>query len=265
MNQVEIGRFIAETRKEQNFTQKALAEQLGISDRTVSKWECGKGLPETSLMMPLCDLLHISVNELLSGCRLSEEEFPRKAEENMMNLMEERRKNRKSRIGVTIFAVLAAVCLIWILLFSSERGIIQFYYYIDILSFLTLVLFLVVILAAAGLLGDFFQAFAFVYGNGKPEGKVQLEQAYDAVKLAEKVLVYGSVFVTAFYVIALLGGLSDPTVMGANLSVVFLSILYGTFGIFLLLPVQNRLKRKSMMWQEEQDRVADTEQQEKDD
>ena len=63
MDQIKIGKFIAKVRKENNMTQRELADALMISDKTVSKWECGKGLPEVSLMMPLCEILTISVNE----------------------------------------------------------------------------------------------------------------------------------------------------------------------------------------------------------
>lgn len=75
MDQIKIGRFIAKMRKEESYTQRQLADILGISDKTVSKWETGNGLPDVSLMMPLCDSLHISVNELLSGERLTDSEY----------------------------------------------------------------------------------------------------------------------------------------------------------------------------------------------
>ena len=65
MDQVRTGRFIAVRRKEKGLTQKQLAEKLGISDKTVSKWECGNGFPEISLLLPLCDELGITVNDLL--------------------------------------------------------------------------------------------------------------------------------------------------------------------------------------------------------
>lgn len=66
MDQIKIGKFIKLTRNERNMTQRELADALSISDKTVSKWETGGGLPEVSLMLPLCDVLNISVNELLS-------------------------------------------------------------------------------------------------------------------------------------------------------------------------------------------------------
>jgi len=95
MDQVKIGKFIAQMRKEQGLLQRQLAEKLGISDKTVSKWECGKGLPEISLMLPLCDILGISVNELLSGEILSDINYKMKAEENMMGLLKEKEENKK--------------------------------------------------------------------------------------------------------------------------------------------------------------------------
>ena len=67
MNQVKIGKFIAERRKERGFLQKDIATRLGISEKTVSKWECGNGLPEVIYMEPLCQILGITVNELLAG------------------------------------------------------------------------------------------------------------------------------------------------------------------------------------------------------
>lgn len=67
MNQEKIGKFIAELRKEKNLTQVQLAHQLGVSDRTISKWETGRGMPDVSILKKLSETLGISVNELLCG------------------------------------------------------------------------------------------------------------------------------------------------------------------------------------------------------
>lgn len=112
MDQIKIGKFIPEIRKEQNFTQRQLADILSISDKTVSKWECGKGLPEVSLMIPLCDALQITVNDLLTGERVSEVDYQKKAEENMMNLIKENEENKK-RMALSIICgviTIIAVC-----------------------------------------------------------------------------------------------------------------------------------------------------------
>ena len=95
MDQLKIGRFIAAERKRQGLTQRQLAEQLSISDKTISKWECGKGLPEVSLMLPLCKTLQIGVNDLLSGERLCEDNYRKRAEENLMNLIEDQAKRQQ--------------------------------------------------------------------------------------------------------------------------------------------------------------------------
>ena len=112
MNQIKIGRFIAGRRKAKKLTQKQLADILLISDRTVSKWECGKGVPEVSLMLPLCDTLNITVNDLLSGEIVSEAQYQKKAEENMMNLMKENAENKK-RMALSVICgiiTIIAVC-----------------------------------------------------------------------------------------------------------------------------------------------------------
>ncbi len=117
MDQIKIGKFIANMRKDQNITQKQLADSLSISDKTVSKWECGKGLPEVSLMLPLCDILQISINELLSGERVGECDYKSKAEENMVKLIKENEQNKKNMILsiicgiITIIAVCALVII----------------------------------------------------------------------------------------------------------------------------------------------------------
>lgn len=112
MDQIKIGKFIADTRKERNMTQQQLANALSISNKTVSKWECGKGLPEVSLMLPLCEILQISVNDLLTGARVAEADYQKRAEENMMNLMQENQENKK-RMALSIICgviTIIAVC-----------------------------------------------------------------------------------------------------------------------------------------------------------
>ena len=117
MEPTRIGRFIAERRKALGLTQRQLAEQLSVSDKAVSKWETGRGLPDVLLMPPLCAALGITVNDLLSGERVEEGDYRKKAEENMMELMRENAENRQRLLqsiacgGVTVVAVCALVAL----------------------------------------------------------------------------------------------------------------------------------------------------------
>ena len=115
MDQNKTGKFIAGERKRKALTQKQLAEALGISDKTISKWERGGGFPEVSLLLPLCRELDITVNELLAGERVAEEDYKKKAEENMMNLVKEAQESRKKIILsalVAALAILAALPLV---------------------------------------------------------------------------------------------------------------------------------------------------------
>lgn len=88
MNQERIGKFIAELRKEKNITQQELADKLNVTDRAISHWENGRRLPDYSLLKPLSEALDISINELLSGEKLSDKEVKKKADENIIKLTE---------------------------------------------------------------------------------------------------------------------------------------------------------------------------------
>ncbi len=123
LDQARTGRFIQQLRKELGLTQRQLGEKLMISDKTVSKWECGSGLPEISLLMPLCRELGVNVNELLSGQRLSAADYQRKAEENIMSLMKEREESIK-KIRLSVFGVsTTATLIILVLLVGFYAGV----------------------------------------------------------------------------------------------------------------------------------------------
>ena len=80
MDQIKIGKFIAACRKQKHLTQLQLADKLGITDRAISKWETGKAMPDTAIMLELCDALHITVNDLLNGEVVSSQEYREKLE-----------------------------------------------------------------------------------------------------------------------------------------------------------------------------------------
>ena len=107
MDQITTGKFIAERRKARGLTQRELADLLNISDKTVSKWERGGGLPEVSLMLPLCKELDISVNELLSGKKLSDSEYKQNAEDNILSLIQEERAKTKFQTIIAVIVVVA--------------------------------------------------------------------------------------------------------------------------------------------------------------
>ena len=91
---------------------------LFISDKTVSKWETGNGMPDVTLMLPLCNILGISVNELLSGEKLNSDQYYKKAEENILTLMDERKREKKKLI-LSILVGLTVMISAFTLLFVA--------------------------------------------------------------------------------------------------------------------------------------------------
>ena len=96
MDQIKIGKFIAERRKSVNLTQMQLAEMLNITDRAISKWECGKAMPDTSIMLDLCGILKITVNDLLSGEKINMENNNQKNEQLLLDMAKELEKKNKT-------------------------------------------------------------------------------------------------------------------------------------------------------------------------
>ena len=102
MDQVKIGRFIAERRKMIGLTQMQLAEKLSITDRAVSKWENGRSLPDSSIMLELCDELNITVNDLLSGEVVTMENNNKETEKNLLALVREKENADKRLLNIEI-------------------------------------------------------------------------------------------------------------------------------------------------------------------
>ena len=123
MDQIKIGKFIASCRKEQGMTQAVLAEKLGISDRAVSKWETGKSLPDSGIMLELCDLLKINANELLSGETIMADSYDKRAEENLLamkrELEEKNRQMLRAEYWVAFPAVLAGLVMVFVASFVT--------------------------------------------------------------------------------------------------------------------------------------------------
>ena len=114
MNQEKIGKFIAECRKKKNLTQAGLAEKLNITDRAISKWETGKGMPDSSIMLELCDELGINVNELLSGEVIKMENYNLKAEENLLKMKKQKEEADKRLLHMEI--LLGILCIVPLLI-----------------------------------------------------------------------------------------------------------------------------------------------------
>jgi len=130
MNQEKIGKFIFELRKEKNMTQQELADKVGVTDRAISNWENGRRLPDYSILIKLCEELNISINELLSGERISKEDYSEKAEKNLKfvlkNKEDNKKKFRKRMWIVYIITTILSILSIFLIQLDSLRNIILF-------------------------------------------------------------------------------------------------------------------------------------------
>ena len=120
MDQIKIGKFIASKRKEQDLTQAQLAEMLGITDRAISKWETGKSLPDASIMLDLCSLLKITVNDLLSGEVVSMDNYNNEMEKNLLKMVEQKEQSDKRLLRLEILiGIISTVLLLLMIVFGA--------------------------------------------------------------------------------------------------------------------------------------------------
>ena len=114
MDQVKIGKFIADCRKGANLTQAQLAEKLGLTNRAVSKWETGKALPDSSIMLELCSVLGITVNDLLSGEVVTMEHYNKESENNLLEMIREKEAADKRLLALEWVIVILSVAVLLI-------------------------------------------------------------------------------------------------------------------------------------------------------
>ena len=198
----DIGKFIQEVRKEKGLTQKELADQICISDKTISKWENGNSVPDTSMLMSLCDALDVTANELLAGERIPPENYSMKAEETIMTLMKENEAGKKAnRIGSAIGVLLIILATVLIFVLSAGTGSITF--------FLDAGCFIILLIISAGV----------VLASGA--------RTLDLIlKLLAKILIPTGIIVAIIEFIIYMTLINDLSTIGPNLCVILLMILY---------------------------------------
>ena len=145
MDQEKIGKFIAQCRRKNNLTQMQLAEKLNITDRAISKWENGKSMPDSSIMLELCNELKISVNELLSGEMIEMGNYNRIAEENLLEMKKQKEQADKRLLSMEIVIGVFSIILLFTLTFTAS--------FVKIADWLRILLILIgLILAIIGIL-----------------------------------------------------------------------------------------------------------------
>ena len=246
MNQIKIGKFIAEMRKEQNLTQQDLAERLGISNKTISKWECGNGMPDYAVMEGLCKTLQINVNELLSGERLPSQEYSKKAEENIISIMQESSENYKRDIREWLrfmIGVAALVFVVWLTIIMWG-GLGAVAYFIDVPIFIYVLAMTVLVMSIAGVFKDFIKAFPLALRKFASTEIRQLKKSLLAVKTAMVTVNVVGGLTFGIGVVTACRALSDMADFGVRVLIAMLSILYGLAVTLLLIPIYMRLKAK---------------------
>ena len=119
MDLIKIGNFIAQRRKQNQLTQAQLAEKLGITDRAVSKWETGRALPDSSIMLALCDVLGITVNDLLSGEDVTMDNYNKEMESKLLELVRQKQQADKRLLAAEVVIGITATVVLLALIFTA--------------------------------------------------------------------------------------------------------------------------------------------------
>ncbi len=219
MNAILTGQFISRVRTEKGMTQKELAQKVGVTDKAVSKWETGRGMPDISSLDALCNALDVSVNELLSGEVLPPEFYEKKAEENMKTLIKENEKNTKTNwIQMILGEVLVIVAFVFL---AICIGIKMLGNYFDLPS----LLYLVLISAGVVLLS-------------RPAGKREIFAAL------QKAVIPAGALASVVSLIQIFLYAEDMEVIFTSVAVALLPIAYGIFLYLLLLPITTHMKKR---------------------
>ena len=220
MYENKIGSFIQLSRKEKGMTQKDLADRIGVSDKTISKWENGNSVPDTEILTSLCQSLDISVNELLSGEKLPVENYSVKAEENMMNLLKENEDNRKnSTIQLVVGIALGILTFILLLGITGDSGLHALVWFIDLPSLLGIILICAAVVLCSGV-------------RGKKE----------VFCVIQKAVIPAGIFMALTAGVVILVSFDKIEYLGPNLAVAFLSLTYAVLIYLILIPVNKRLE-----------------------
>lgn len=246
MDLMKIGTFIAEKRKQKELTQQELADMLHLSNRTISKWECGKGIPDSAIMVELCRVLGISVNELLAGEQLSNDNYKTKADENLIALIQEPEVKQRKELFSFLGSVFVELLIFSFVVFCGYLNIMseaQMADYMDVPAFLTVLGSVCIALVATGLYRDFFNACRMSMWSVEKATKEETNRAIHAVKIAVwSALLAGTVLTVISVVNTLVS--TTPDNVGAlfvALAVGLLGLLYALVTSLLLVPILGRL------------------------
>ena len=249
LDQSKTGKFILSIRKEKGITQRQLADNIGVSDKAISRWETGRGMPDTAIMPDLCRVLDITVNELLSGERLSDEAYSRKAEDNMVELIKDSEKLKEDSkgavTGLVMGVILLALFIIAIIVMSN--GLLSLAWFIDLPSILAVLGILFVLLGASGQFVNFFRSFKLICASRKytPEELASyVKKSEYALDLGRKGTLLGGVVASLIGFVSFMGHYSDPSTIGPSLAVVVLTLFYSAILSLIILLIKGLVHKK---------------------
>lgn len=223
MDEERIGKFIAEVRKQVGLTQKELAEKIGVSDKTISKWECGKSIPDIFYLDALCSSLNISVNELISGKCLTETDYSNKAEENIMALIKENEKIRKKSVVKYIVGIVLVIVTFFLMIACNKDGwggIIA--YFIDVPT-----LILLVLISVAEVLLANKKSYA------------------DILNLLQKTSIPNGVLITATSLVIVMQQIEDMSYMCKYFAVCVIAIIYSVIEYLVVSVLRQHTSEKN--------------------
>lgn len=244
MNQIEIGKFISESRKAKALTQKQLADQIGVTDKTVSKWETGMRLPDAGILIDLCRTLEIDINELLAGEVLQGDEYAEKAESNIVELVGEinavTNESKGRRMGTIVGIVFIVLALVMIMV--NAVGVSGLQNFIDLPTIFTLLGLSFLIIAFIGYFHDFRNAFVLCFIKKSKTDK-EIKASVEAMKFSCLVTLASGMLLSIIGGISALGCIDNIAFIGPALARMILSIFYTLLLEIIYLSILFRIKQ----------------------
>ena len=245
IDQEKTGSFIAQIRKTRELTQKELADKLNLSDKTISKWETGHGMPDVSVIPELCEILQISANELLAGESLdNSDSFSKKAEENIMELMKDKdtalRNSRWTMLAGLTGLVVVVLYIIFYESGSLANGLLPF---IDFLSILCVAGITLMVLIISGNVKAFFSGIAQCFKKDPASNQEEISGSIKALKLAAISNMLAGLFGTILGTVMILGYGLDSNALGPNIAVALVTLFYAVIFDIILVALRGRLEK----------------------
>ena len=254
MDQIKIGKFIAAMRKKQELSQKQLAQRLGVTDKTISKWETGNRMPDASVLLKLSMELKIDVNELLAGEEflseeVSSEQYVTKSESNLVKLVDELNENAKERKGRGIGTILGMACiaLAFMGLIGSSLPMGRIADIFDLPTLFYLFGAKILILSIFGRFHDYLNAWKACFAGTELSIK-EMKSAVQAVKYVAALSLTLGGLMASVGLFSLLNYLDDLTIIGPGLAQIVLAFFYTSIAetsyVILLFRIKGMLADK---------------------